>query len=256
MHFDRDISPRQPNWLDNLLRPHDDFFKEAEKYDRWDVLFGLILAIVSKIILSIMAAPSMYDVMVETELDIFVAYSIALFVPTILISSVLLISKVRGRKIVRNGMRKDMVVKSILVGIILAMFHLFILRLGIFSVANITLRENLSFVSIAISVVHLLIFTAFMERLFNGAYIGLAFFNTFKSKGFSIVVAGAVFSAMHVPARMFAHDTSYLTTLLTPMFGDILIHGLFFWLYAKYNNIFGPVLYHFIINFAWWLLVW
>ena len=245
------------NWLKAAIAPNKDFIEETKKFDKWDMQLSLVVFILAFLLLYVaahFAGVLTYADMEEGFIRYFAATAIAAAPSLIVIGLVFLACKIRKQKIMKPSFNKSNTVKSLIVGFIVGTIHISLLLLVIWRDQFTGIREDLDLVFFITSLIAQIVFIVFMEELLVRAYMGPRFYGVFENKIFSIIVVGAMFSFLHVPARMFQNDATFWQTFLDPLITDTLIHSLLFWIYAKYNNIFGPMLYHLIINFVWWMV--
>jgi len=196
----------------------------------------------------------MYADMDEGFIRYLAAIVITVVPSLIVIGLVFLACKIRKQKIMKPSFNKSLTIKSLIVGFIVGTIHILLLLLVTRRDQFTGIREDLDLVFFITALIAQIVLVVFMEELLARAYWSPRFYGVLESKIFSIIVVGAMFSFLHVPTRMFQHDATFLQALLSPLIVDTLIHSLLFWIYAKYNNIFGPMLYHLIINFVWWMV--
>ena len=99
-----------------------------------------------------------------------------------------------------------------------------------------------------------LITTALVEEAVFRGYMGACFYGRFKHKFWAIFLIGFLFSIAHAYSGIGVEPIGFLEFVFTGMFQGnfsmlFLMHLIFHWLYARYNNIYGPILLHFLINF-------
>jgi len=103
----------------------------------------------------------------------------------------------------------------------------------------------------------LLFILAFGERVFYTAFVGPRFYGAFTKKGLSIFVTGLMFAMGHflttganlVNSGLSLLSATVVTGVVFSTLYYLLAHALFHWMYAKYNNIWGPAFLHFYLNF-------
>jgi membrane protease YdiL (CAAX protease family) len=239
---------QEKSWLARLIQPHESFTESTKQFSKTDVYLSYVLAVATFAIIwaVAVATPAL------AEGAGYVTQTLASLSQIILpIALVFLFCKLRGQTILRHSFNKQLAVKSLAVGFILGVVHSALLILPM-RPHVIGVREDAPTYALILMGI-LLVFTAFHEE-FIRAYITPRFMGVFKSKAWGVILAGVIFSFMHVFARgMRSPDATVLTISIGSLLGDIALHALYMWLYAKYNNVFGPTLYHFMINFMGWM---
>jgi membrane protease YdiL (CAAX protease family) len=230
-----------------------EFKKETEKYTKIDVVLSLVVLFTTFLLLYLqyIFVDALTEMFYGTINHIIPAFLLSGVFPGIVIGMVFLVCKIRKQKIIKQSFDKHSAIKSLIVGFGLAVVHVTVLLTLTRRDQFTGIRDDLDIAQFIALIAIQLVYVAFMEELLIRAYVAPRFFGVFNRKVFSVVLVGAMFVLLHVPTRMLASDAPFITAFLSPLIFEIPLHAIFFWLYAKFNNIFGPVLYHFILNTAW-----
>jgi len=176
----------------------------------------------------------------------------ALFSATV-IGLVFLICKIRKQKVFTVGLNKHQAKKSLIAGLVFGSIHV-LLRVAL-GRTEFSFRDDLSVDTLIFNAIYHLVFVAFMEELLLRGYTASRLFGSLKNKVFAIILGGFITAMLHVPSDAAMPDVGAFQILANRFIGDTLLHGAFFWLYAKYNNLLGPILWHFMLNFVWFITV-
>jgi len=169
-------------------------------------------------------------------------YLASIIIAAIVIGVVLALMRLRRQKVTLLGMGSKNILKSLGLA---AAFGL------VFTLPIIGRTFNLDLIAPTI----ILIFIAsFKEEVLFRAYIGPRLHSVFKNKTLSIFVTGLLFGAAHLAGRIstsimgFEHEWHWINMIISVLFW-MFGHVLYNWIYAKYNNIWGPTLLHAYRNF-------
>jgi membrane protease YdiL (CAAX protease family) len=238
--------------LSYIFKPHEDFINETRGYGKSDALLALALYAVVFLVLYVLATN--VDAVValisgSAPLALLAGHSHAV----VAIGGVFLICKIRKQKFLGSSFSKSLALKSLACGFFFGAIHIALLVVPVRQ--HIALRGDIGLFAFLLMILTQLFLVAFMEELLIRAFIGPRFYGVFKNKVFAVVLVGVLFGLLHAPARTIRYETSLLIAFSTPLISEIMLNAVFFWLYARFNNIFGPILYHFMINMAALLIV-
>jgi membrane protease YdiL (CAAX protease family) len=102
-----------------------------------------------------------------------------------------------------------------------------------------------------------LIYIAFVEELIFRGYIGTRLYGFFQNKLLGISITGLLFTFMHIPMQMLMSHMNFVEYVSNSWGNFIfifLLHYIFQILYAKFNSILAPILFHFAWDYVQWLL--
>jgi membrane protease YdiL (CAAX protease family) len=230
----------------------DEYVQQTKEYGRIDALFALIVYVVMIFLFLLMGKLFVYKSSTLTEVYIFVITGIfTLF----LIGFVFLLCSIRKQNLMTVGFSMTYAIQSFGMGMFL--FMIVIALKVITSVNNgSTIQTDIGL--IVMKIIYYLIFIAFMEEVVIRGYIGTRLYGYFTNKRLSIVIVGIMFSLEHIPFQMMYAQMS-LMEYISQNWGYLVytaaFHFILQWLYAKYNSIIAPTIFHFIWNFIQWFII-
>ncbi|WP_425448506.1 CPBP family intramembrane glutamic endopeptidase [Dethiothermospora halolimnae] len=163
---------------------------------------------------------------------------------------IFIILKIRKQGLRSVGIKKDKILKSIIIGTIAAMpMSIYTMAKMNYSikVINPNILENI------ITFVELLIFVSFIEELMFRGFLQTRIQGLIKNKWLSMIVVGLIFSIFHIPAQRAYLEMSltdfiiYNLLYLGPL---VLSHIYYTALYTIDKSILAPVIAHTITNFV------
>jgi membrane protease YdiL (CAAX protease family) len=229
----------------------EDYINGTKQYGKTDVWFAVIVYISLFISLFIISFIGTYFSMQENDDDVFtvIMHLILWIIVIINITLVFLLVRLRKQKISSLGFNKKNTLKSIVAGTILSMI-VFIFMFFVMGQNQISDWLNREISSVIYSLIVLVVCVSLLEELIFRTYIGSRFYGVFDNKIASVFIVGILFSAMHyvpfLPGLM--AGTIRFSDISINMVGHLGGHFILHWLYAKYNNIYGPILLHTGIN--------
>jgi len=162
---------------------------------------------------------------------------------------VFILSRVTGHGASSLGLNKKGTIKSILLAVVIGSIGLLLVLFRLGGISNVKLPYTAALIMPRIL---WLLVASFGEELLFRAYIGPRLYGVFKSAFVSIVVTGLSFGLMHFAAIipiMIVGAGVELSFMLVAMPIYLVWHIIYHFVYAKYNNIWGPTLLHAFGNF-------
>ncbi len=234
-----------------IFTPSKDYIEGTQQFNRSDVILSILLYLVVVAILWGIGSLARTDVTYTT------GFLASLFFVVVTIGLVFILLRLRKQKILSLSFNKSTTIKSLAIGVICCLAY---------TAFELLIPNNIRFGGVNdsrpmfIKLFNTLITMAFLEELVFRAYIGPRLYGCFKNKFLSILVVGFLFALAHSIPGAAAYQMNifeFLTSDLWQMRQSLLLltilHFLFHWFYSKYNNIFGPVLLHFFLDFSAYL---
>ena len=227
-----------------IVQANREYEKNLKQYTKKDgvlsfVLFGIIILNYS--ILAVLQVR--FELIKENILLIGCIFNILMICITILFI------KLNKQSLDTIGIFKGKWKKSIVMGVILALFLFYSNCLS-------HLIKGSHFISlqeIPILLVYYLLVAVCEEFVFRG-YIGTRIYGLFKNKWLAVFIAGILFIIMHFPYRMIAYRMT-LSDLTIKNFSwiiDLFItHLVLNFIYLKTNSLYGAIIPHWMSNFAY-----
>jgi len=229
------------------------YHEHASGFEQKDAWYALLALLLSAVGITIVSLPfvSTYTQSHEAIHHFWVNWPIyisLLLNAVIVVGIVFILVRVKSQKILSLGLGKKNILKSL--GLAVAMCAVF----SLFHIGRIFSDHYTFSTSMLAPTISLLFVASFKEELLFRAYVGPRFYGIFKDKGLSVFVTGLSFAAMHIITRIGAVVMGFdhnwiLSELIILMVIWVIFHALYHWLYAKYNNIWGPTLLHAYRNF-------
>ena len=156
--------------------------------------------------------------------------------------------KIRNQSLKSLGIRKDKILKSILLGIL---FAIPFITLPIIRAAHLNMHI-INSNHLLWSFLYYLLAIGFVEELIFRAFIQTRIQGLIKTKWISILVVAIMFSSMHIPFQMLKSTIPIYK--FVPMYSISLIYQSFMhlyllYLYKKDNNIISVSITHLLLNF-------
>ncbi|WP_426351131.1 CPBP family intramembrane glutamic endopeptidase [Alloiococcus sp. CFN-8] len=213
--------------------------EEVRNYTRIDG----IIAIVYYVFLMV-AYFSMGQILLKKQIYLGVVVNLLLVLVCILI--VLL----RKQKLSSLGITKEKLKNSIILGSFLG--GLFLVFNGIIPVLF-SKRELISADMVLYNIFYYFVIIGFVEELIFRGFIQTRLYGIIKNDFLAIIIAGVMFSLMHIPFQM-----SLVNMRLFQYFSENILqliilvgwHVFFNFLYKKYNSIFTGTIVHGFMNFS------
>lgn len=228
-----------------------EYAEQSKKYGLKDVLSAFILYIVLLVEFILMG-----NIFVNrgTTINETFIFTITGFMALSIISFVCLLCVAHKHKFRTVGFSKTHWFNSFKIGMCLSIIVVIwgLIRIFIF---HGVIRNGGWLISSRI--VYYMVFIGFMEEFVFRGYIGTRLYGFIPNKKLSIVIAGIMFSLLHVPFQAIIAQVAPLDYLMTNSINLLIIfimHIGFQHLYAKYNSIIAPTMFHFIWDFSQWLI--
>ena len=161
---------------------------------------------------------------------------------------IILIIKFRKQSFETVGITKKNLLKSILLGITFS-FPILLPEVVLGLINNFKLASMDKLIP---DFIYMLISISFVEELAFRGFIQSRIRGILKSKWFSILVVGVMFSVSHIPYQMLLHDVNLITYVQENLFFlavfCIIFHIYVLFIYSKTNNILAPTITHALIN--------
>ena len=175
-------------------------------------------------------------------------FTIVLYIPIALIEAgpVFIILKCRKQSLKSIGLKKEKILKCILLGI------LFSIPPTLCNAFSMKFGNMLSLLDSFWMFVYDLFEIAFVEEIIFRGFIQTRIQGLIRSKWTSIILVGIMFSLSHIPFNLFKYNVSlvgFVTMNFRGLITTCLIHIYFVYLYTRDNNIFAPVVAHAIMDF-------
>ncbi len=237
--------------IKQFLRISEEYKAETQQFNRVDALLCLLLYAAILVSYYTMGLIFTADSVTLTEGLIGVGTGI---LSLVLCALVFLFCRLRGQRLSSIGFSGAKAVPSLITGLILAVLAAALFgALG--ALRGATVRGGLAAV---LRLFYYLFEIAFVEELLFRGYIGPRLYGFFKHKLLGIAATGLLFSLMHIPFQMLMAHMSLAAYLSAMWFNLILVffmHLLFQFLYAKFNSLLAPTLFHAAWDYVQWLIV-
>jgi len=175
--------------------------------------------------------------------------------PVVAAGLVLLFLRMRKQGIVTVGFTKKNIIKSLLLGAGFAIPMILYYFVFLPYEWPTEFFAGLSVPFIIEWLIWLIIVTSFTEELIYRGYLGTRLYGAMKSKIASIILVGFFFTLMHIVGEIplhiagFSQYASRNASVIILTLNYTVAHALYHWMYAKFNNIAGPILFHTLFNF-------
>lgn len=169
-----------------------------------------------------------------------------LLVVPIEIGPVFIILKCRKQSVKSIGLKKEKILKCILLGVLFSIPPLLsnVLSMKIGRLLGVTdAFWTFAYFFFEIALVEEIVFRGFIQTRIQGLI---------RSKWLSIILVGVMFSSMHIPFPVIEYNFSviyYVQLAAFHLLFAFLIHIYFVYLYTRDNNILAPVVAHAIVDF-------
>lgn len=240
--------------MTNILRffsVSEEYKAETRQFNRMDAALCLLLYLVILVSYYTMGLVFTADSVTLTDGLIGVGTGI---LSLMLCAVVFLFCRLRGQRLSSVGFGGAKAVPSLITGLILAAFAAVLFGvLGALRGASV--RGGLGAV---LRLFYYLFEIAFVEELLFRGYIGPRLYGFFKHKFIGIAVTGLLFSLMHIPFQMLMANLSlveYVSATWVNLIVIFFMHLVFQFLYAKFNSLLAPTLFHAAWDYVQWLIV-
>jgi membrane protease YdiL (CAAX protease family) len=233
------------------FRSCEEYQLQTRQYTKTDALFALLLYVVVLFLYYIFGRIVISDKVTLTNELIYILTAVFALITLV---SVLLICLFRKQKITSVGFSNTYRKQSLKLGLIL-IIGITAIFFVITSVMGVTLISDPY--KIIMRFFYYLFGIAFVEELVFRGYIGTRLYGCFKNKFIAISMTGLLFTFMHLPFQMLMADMTmiaYITSNWANLIFIFLLHYVFQALYAKYNSIVAPTLFHFIWDYVQWFI--
>ncbi len=234
-----------------VLGPCKEYVEQAKQYGIKDAITAVVLNIVLLVQFLLMGKIFVHR---GTELNELFIFNVTGFMALSIISLVCLLCVAHKHKFRTIGFSKTHWVKSFQIGIFLSIIVV-ILSLVRIVIFHGVVKSGLWL--IASRIIYYMFFIGFMEEIVFRGYIGTRLYGVITNKKVSIVITGIMFSLLHIPFQSIIAQVSPVEYLITNSINLIIIfimHIGFQYIYAKYNSIIAPTMFHFIWDFSQWLI--
>jgi len=225
---------------------------ETEQYSKIDLLLSLVLYV--SLILMYYILGKIFtsdDITLSSEL-VFTSTGI---VSILTIAIVMILCLLRKQRLSSIGFSMVKAKKSLLCGFIL-IIGIVVLFLTVTTLLKCILRSDINMMIMRFF--YYLLEIAFVEELVFRGYIGTRLYGSIKNKALAISITGLLFTFMHLPFQMLMANMSifeYVAANWVNLILIFLMHLIFQALYAKYNSIIAPTLFHFIWDYVQWFII-
>ncbi|MDF2941759.1 MAG: hypothetical protein K0S01_617 [Herbinix sp.] len=239
-------------FLKNSFSSCEEYRLGAEKYSRIDILLSLFLYATLIFMYYVLGKIFISDGITLTNELVFTSTGV---VSILIFIIVLLLCLFRKQRLSSVGFSRTKAKKSLRLGLVLVI-GIVILFLIITFFLGFTLHSDINM--IIMQFFYYLFEIAFVEELVFRGYIGTRLYGAIKNKVIAISITGLLFTLMHVPFQMLLAHMSIIDYIATNWVNLILIfllHFIFQAIYAKYNSIIAPTLFHFVWDYMQWFIV-
>jgi len=236
-----------------------DFKAQTAKYEKIDIRLAILLLLATyalSIIIGIQNAMNWHRFYATGEYySINIHRFLRMLQPVVALGLVLLFLRLRKQGIVTVGFTKKNLVKSLLLG------TAFIIPMLLFYFVFSPLKWPTEFFAglspawIVEWLILLIVVTSFTEELVYRGFLGTRLYGAMKNKVASIILVGFFFTIMHLVGGIPLHIAGFSQyvvrneNLIFLFVYYTILHAVFHWLYAKFNNIAAPIVYHTLFNF-------
>lgn len=238
--------------LKSFFHISEEYVLATQQYKKTDFLLALLLYLFVLLIYYILGRVFSSDTVKLTEGFIFIFTGV---VSIIIIGFTFALCLLRKQKLATIGFDMSKAKQSLKLGLVLTV--IVVLLFGtVIVVSDFSIKTDIPL--IVMRFFYYLIDIAFVEELVFRGYIGTRIYGCFKNKMIAIAVTGVLFVFMHIPAQMVMADMNFLEYISYAWVNFIfifLLHFIFQFLYAKYNSIIAPTLFHFAWDYVQWFIV-
>jgi len=243
----------------------EDYIKHTRGFEKKDAKYAMLAFV---LLLSVTAMLGVHSVallyqgrgIVHFAWHTWYSYFVGVFLALTMVVVPLLITHFRKQRLASLGFdaSKKNIIKSLL---LTGIFMLFVTLLHLDSILSGNRFSLGDTFALSVFTVILVLSLTFGEQMFYRAYIGPRLYGTFKRKALSVIVTGLLFGIGHIiqfgigfVTLLGAGVSTYQAvahmpiSILVGLFNFSVFHAIFHWLYAKYNSIWSPVLFHFYFN--------
>ena len=173
---------------------------------------------------------------------------ILLYIPFVLIEAgpVFIILKCRKQSLKSIGLKKEKILKCILLGVLFAVLP------TLWNMSALKFGNLLNLPDALLTFVYLFFEIAFVEEVIFRGFIQTRIQGLIRSKWFSIILVGLMFSLMHIPFYAVEYNVSFAQRFQSDILHlaiCFLMHIYYVYLYTRDNNILAPVVAHALVDF-------
>jgi len=172
----------------------------------------------------------------------------------VLVILVIFLLIIRKQKIETIGFSRNNIKKSLILGIVSACIVFSINFVPNFLKGN----ELLPFSQLLSSFIFYLLVIALSEEIIFRGYIQTRIYGIIKRRSFAILLTAFMFMIMHIPFQMGIAQMD-LTTFVANNFITLMFqfswHFVFNFMYAKYNSLLAPTIFHTVMNWSNYLFI-
>jgi membrane protease YdiL (CAAX protease family) len=237
-----------------MFKISEDYIKITKSYDKKDALYAVLAFLLCFVVVNLAAIyPALVYVRgVEPENIFLFNFLINALITLVIVGFIfaLMVIRKQKQKMLSHGLVKKNTLKSLLLAVIICLIITLLDRRRIFN------GEFIIASALIVPRIFSLLTTAFGEELVFRAYIGPRLYGFFQNKALSVFVTGLMFGVLHFAGLVTVITIGFhppgvrLSTVFISTFAYALIHCIYHWIYAKYNNIWGPTLLHAYSNFV------
>lgn len=185
-----------------------------------------------------------------SDKNVYLGYQINVALAVICVIIVL----IRKQKLKSIGFDKIEIKKSFVFGIVLALF----IFLVDFIPGYLAGYEMLPLAKLFSNFLYYFFIIALVEEIVFRGFIQTRIYGIIKNPILSILVTAFLFMTMHIPFQMGAAHVgviTYISTYFISLFITFLWHIVFNFMYAKYNSIAAPTIFHAVLDWANYLFI-
>ena len=229
------------------------YVKETRRYYKTDAWLAILIWFVWCItLLALYWSVRFFALAQETEIyyPVPAAAIVILCLIVFTIGPLFLAGKLRKQKVLSIGFKRANVLKSLALGGSFSLLYVLLYELLFNLIVRVLAADqprsfelNAPTAWILLTAFNGVVIIPFLEEVIFRSYIGTRLYGVFKDKFSAIFVTGLLFALPHYIAPGININIGSMVFFVSA-------HCLFHWMYAKYNNIWGPMLLHACINFV------
>ena len=180
------------------------------------------------------------------------AFEVVFYIPVALIEAgpVFIILKCRKQSLNSIGVKKDKIIKSILLGVL---FSIPPILSTLHQMSFERFSSSVNFSNALWTFFYNFFEIAFVEEIIFRGFIQTRIQGLIRSKWTSIFLVGIMFSLLHIPFHMIEYNLSFsnyfTSSNVSFLLLGFLMHIYFVYAYTRDNNILAPVVAHAIVDF-------
>lgn len=229
--------------LIGFFRIEEEYRMETRHYTHRDGIYALVIYAIIMILYYVMGV-------IHATKNIYLGNQVNLFLALLCVGMTL----IRKQPLKTIGISRKNLGKSFLLGFIPS-----VLLVTLVLIIGLSSGEKLAEAKVLFgNFMYFLFIIGLVEELLFRSYIQTRLYGFIRKPAFTILVTGCLFMLMHIPYKMGLAQmgfieyisNNYITLLLT-----FLWHIVFRFLYAKYNSLLAPTLFHTFLNWTGYLFV-